>query len=277
MKLGTDRINPVLLRAAFYDGYAFEVRDMAQRTVYDYEFEYFVRSDGGVVVNGAYVRFEAGDMNVRRPGQVVRGVGPYACYIACVDMAGNQARRDAYLFGTREEAQPAYENPLLDRLPGRISVRDRAKAEELMARLKLDSSLPGDLRALDAKAALMELIRMLAFEAEEAERPRVPSVADAIAHISDRYAEPIAIGALVKASGMSRAAFFAAFKRDTGVTPLQMITDLRMEKARLFLRLSGFPIAEVGRVCGYQDNAYFTRVFTRQAGMTPTDYRKAGS
>ncbi len=267
----------MLLRAAFYDGYAFEVRDMAQRTVYDYEFEYFVRSDGGVVVNGAYVRFEAGDMNVRRPGQVVRGVGPYACYIACVDMAGNQARRDAYLFGTREEAQPAYENPLLDRLPGRISVRDRAKAEELMARLKLDSSLPGDLRALDAKAALMELIRMLAFEAEEAERPRVPSVADAIAHISDRYAEPIAIGALVKASGMSRAAFFAAFKRDTGVTPLQMITDLRMEKARLFLRLSGFPIAEVGRVCGYQDNAYFTRVFTRQAGMTPTDYRKAGS
>jgi AraC-like DNA-binding protein len=53
-----------------------------------------------------------------------------------------------------------------------------------------------------------------------------------------------------------------------------MITDLRMERARLFLRLTELPVAEVGRICGYEDNAYFTRVFTRREGMTPTDYRK---
>ena len=274
MKLETAKINPVLLRAAYYDGYPYGIRDMAQRTVYDYEFEYFVKCEGGVVVDGAYVRFQAHDVNVRKPGQVVRGIAPYACYVACVDMTGNRDRSETYLFGTEKEAQSAYENPLLDMLPNRIPVRDYAKVEELMARLKFDYSLPGDMRALDAKAALMELIRILVTETAEAEQPRIPSVADAVARISENYAEPMGIGALVDASGMSRAAFFAAFKRETGVTPLQMITDLRMEKARLFLRLSELPVAEVGRICGYQDNAYFTRVFARQEGMTPTDYRK---
>lgn len=274
MKLETTKINPVLLRAAFYDGYPYGVRDMAQRTVYDYEFEYFVKSDGGVVVDGEYIRFQAHDLNVRKPGQVVRGIGPYACYVACVDMVGNPDRAETYLFGTEKEAQSLYGNPLLDLLPNRISVRAYAKVEELMARLKLDFGMPGDMRALDAKAALLELIRVLVTETAEAAQPRVPSVAAAVARISEKYAEPMGIGTLVDASGMSRAAFFAAFKRETGVTPLQMITDLRMEKARLFLRLSEFPVAEVGRICGYQDNAYFTRVFARQEGMTPTEYRK---
>lgn len=274
MKLETSKINPVLLRAAYYDGYAVWVHDMAQRVVYDYEFEYFVKSDGGIVVDGEYIRFHAGDMNVRRPGQVVRGVGPYACYVACVDMAGNPERAETYLFGTAGEAQPDYQNPLLDRLGSRVLVRDAQRVQELMIRLKLDGGLPGEERALDAKAALTELLRILVSEDFEAGQPRGLSVADAIAHISEKYADPIAIGALVDASGMSRAAFFAAFKRKTGVTPLQMITDLRMEKARMYLRLSEFSVAEVGRICGYQDNAYFTRVFTRQEGMTPTDYRK---
>jgi AraC-like DNA-binding protein len=274
LKLETSGINPVLLRAAFYDGYAIGVHDMAQRVVYDYEFEYFVKSDGGIVVDGEYIRFHAGEMNVRKPGQVVRGVGPYACYVVCVDMAGNPARAGTYLFGTAGEAQPDYRNPLLDRLENRISVRDGQRVEELMMRLKLDGGLPGEERVLDAKAALTELLRILVTEDSESGQPRGLSVAEAIAHISEKYADPIAIGALVDASGLSRAAFFAAFKRQTGVTPLQMITDLRMEKARLFLRLSDFSVAEVGRISGYQDNAYFTRVFTRQEGMTPTDYRK---
>jgi AraC-like DNA-binding protein len=274
LKLETSRINPVLLRGAFFDGYQYEVRDMAQRVVYDYEFEYFIRSDGGIIVDGEYIRFQERDVNVRKPGQVVRGIGPYACYVACVDMVGNRDRKGTYLFGSEEEAQPRYENPLLDRLPNRITVSAYAKVEELMARLKLDGGLPGDARALDAKAALMELISVLIAEASETVQPRVMSVSTAIARISEGYAEPVSIGTLVEASGMSRAAFFAAFKRETGVTPLQMITDLRMERARLFLRLTELPVAEVGRICGYEDNAYFTRVFTRREGMTPTEYRK---
>lgn len=274
MKIETNRINPVLLRGGFYDGYTHAGQDMAQRVVYDYEFEYFTKCDGGIIIDGEYMRFHAHEVNVRKPGQVVRGIGPYVCYVACVDLLGDQRRADVYLFGTEKEAQPAYENALLDRLPSRISVGQHAKVEELMARLKLDYELPSAMRAFDSKAALMELICLLLREVTESAQARVMSVKDAIAHISGRYAEPIAIGTLVEASGMSRAAFFAAFKRETGVTPLQMITDLRMEKARLYLRLSEMPVAEVGRVCGYQDNAYFTRVFTRQERMTPTEYRK---
>ena len=93
MELPTQYLNPTLLCCYYFDGYALEPgRAMPERTVYDYELEYFVKSDGGIYVDGRFYPFKAGEMSLRRPGQVVRGVAPYACYTLCVDMLGNDKR-----------------------------------------------------------------------------------------------------------------------------------------------------------------------------------------
>ena len=126
MKLPTIFLNPVLLRASFFSSYDQPPGiKFAKRTVYDYELEYYTRSDGGVIINGKMTDFGRGDINIRKPGQTVQGVPPYECYILCVDLIGNTNRKSGYSFGSPEEAQEKYENPLISSFgnTGRRAVR----------------------------------------------------------------------------------------------------------------------------------------------------------
>ncbi|MEC0111196.1 response regulator [Paenibacillus taichungensis] len=65
------------------------------------------------------------------------------------------------------------------------------------------------------------------------------------------------------------------FKKVTGMTFSQYITDLRMKKAVELLQNSNLTIAEVCKCVGYSDYFYFNKVFKRNMGCTPSKYRKA--
>ena len=72
MLLPTQYLNPVVLRCSRFNGYPLNrTTRYAPRTVYDYELEYYIRSDGGIRIDGRYVPFRAGELNIRKPGQVV--------------------------------------------------------------------------------------------------------------------------------------------------------------------------------------------------------------
>ena len=65
------------------------------------------------------------------------------------------------------------------------------------------------------------------------------------------------------------------FKRETGQTPLEYMTRLRMKKAERML--SGMPdmdfsVAEIAALCGYDNPLYFSRVFKKHFGASPTAY-----
>lgn len=77
--LPTPFLAPALLRCSHYDGYTGEAarpESYAIRAVYEYELEYYIRSEGGIRVDGRYLPFSAGEINFRKPGQVVQGVPP---------------------------------------------------------------------------------------------------------------------------------------------------------------------------------------------------------
>ncbi|AIQ57830.1 response regulator transcription factor [Paenibacillus borealis] len=64
------------------------------------------------------------------------------------------------------------------------------------------------------------------------------------------------------------------FKRVTGMTFSQYMTDLRMKKAVELLQNSNLSIAEICKSVGYSDYFYFNKVFKRNMGSTPSKYRK---
>ena len=77
MRLTTQYLNPIVLRCAYFDGYRFSSEEkMESRSVYDYEIELYLRSGGGIEIDGRFVPFQAGDVNIRKPGQQVKGVLP---------------------------------------------------------------------------------------------------------------------------------------------------------------------------------------------------------
>ena len=67
------------------------------------------------------------------------------------------------------------------------------------------------------------------------------------------------------------------FKKEMGRSTLEYLTDLRMNRARELL-LDGtrkLPIAEVAEGCGFSDALYFSRVFKKRFGSSPTQFRQS--
>lgn len=65
------------------------------------------------------------------------------------------------------------------------------------------------------------------------------------------------------------------FKKEVGLTPLEYMTSLRMKKARAMLGgmgTAGYTVAEVAELCGYENALYFSRVFKKQEGMSPSAF-----
>lgn len=64
------------------------------------------------------------------------------------------------------------------------------------------------------------------------------------------------------------------FKKHTGTSPLQYVTERRIAYAKQLLAETTLSAGEVGEACGYRDRAVFFKAFKRAAGITPGEYRK---
>ena len=70
--------------------------------------------------------------------------------------------------------------------------------------------------------------------------------------------------------------YSSLFKEKTGYTPLQYLTEKRMENAKHLLSSSDlhYSISEIAELCGFEDIYYFSRVFKKNVGLSPTQWLK---
>ena len=74
--------------------------------------------------------------------------------------------------------------------------------------------------------------------------------------------------------GMSVSWFIRNFKKYTGMTPMQFIVSLRVNNAQILLEQTNYSIYEIAKIVGYDDQLYFSRLFRKQKGVSPSQYRK---
>ena len=79
---------------------------------------------------------------------------------------------------------------------------------------------------------------------------------------------------LVKASMMSRTQLFLKLKALTGYSASQYIRLLRLQKAKNLLKTSSLNISEIAYTVGFGDPKYFSRVFSQEFGIPPTQFRQ---
>ncbi len=70
--------------------------------------------------------------------------------------------------------------------------------------------------------------------------------------------------------------FSSLFNQETGMTFIEYLTDIRMEKAKDYLRCSSKKISEIGFLVGYLDSHYFSYIFKKTQNCTPSEYRLQG-
>ena len=86
--------------------------------------------------------------------------------------------------------------------------------------------------------------------------------------------ETISIEEVAEAVHCSRARLFQVFKDSTGMTPNDYWQRLRIDRALRMLTGSKKSITEIAMDCGFSTSQYFSSVFRKYSGVSPTDYRK---
>ncbi len=95
----------------------------------------------------------------------------------------------------------------------------------------------------------------------------------AASYFSENYNLEISVEDYAASKGMSVSWFIRNFKKYTGQTPVQYLTAIRMTNAQALLETTSYSVNEIGRIVGYANPLYFSRMFRKQKGCSPTEYR----
>lgn len=93
---------------------------------------------------------------------------------------------------------------------------------------------------------------------------------------SANTADNVTNAVLCAEMGISEVSLIKRFREATGQTPRQFVLSIGMEQAKLLLLQNEKSISEIARLCGYGDPLYFSRIFKKKIGISPTEFRQIG-
>lgn len=97
-------------------------------------------------------------------------------------------------------------------------------------------------------------------------------------YVEKHYADPgLSVQAMAQSLGFTYTYLCTAYKKECSKTINQHITQLRLEHARELLRTTSLKLHEVAQAAGYTDAKYFTKLFTKETGLSPKQYRERHS
>jgi transcriptional regulator GlxA family with amidase domain len=92
--------------------------------------------------------------------------------------------------------------------------------------------------------------------------------------LAKNFREPHAVSAAVAAAGIPERSLKRRFKAATGSTLMDYVHNLRIEEAKRLLEVARTPFDDIAAEAGYENIAFFRRLFKRSTGLTPGQYRR---
>jgi len=151
------------------------------------------------------------------------------------------------------------------------------------ANLLAEWPLDGLIQDLHEAGNLNELIGMLkrafARQMNESLRSQVKEdghslIEKAKAYITNHYHKDLSMEEVAEVVDLSISHFCTLFKQMSGYTFLEYLTQCRMEKAKYILKNTSVKVYQIAPLVGYQDAKYFTQVFKKATGRTPSEFRE---
>jgi AraC-like DNA-binding protein/quercetin dioxygenase-like cupin family protein len=95
----------------------------------------------------------------------------------------------------------------------------------------------------------------------------------ALAFLTERLDRHVTLEELARHTGVSRQHLIYLFKRETGLSPIEYFLRLKMQKAGQLLHLTNLSVKEVAAAVGIDDPYYFSRLFRKRMGCSPSSFR----
>ena len=237
---------------------------LERRTVPDYNLIYCTRGRPMWVIHEQPYPLEMGRLVIVPPGVPhhafckTRRVTIGSVHVE-VTLPGGQ---DVFTLLIPPRLQTVAQGSRLDRyLRGAMDEFDRPGQDELR------QMLSGWVRLI-----VLELIRQNAADGLIEVRDADPLVVELLDELNRRVAEPVTLNELAEWSGFSAQHLNRLFRRALGVTPLQHLARMRMERAAELLAEGRMTVRGLAQRVGYDDPYYFSRAFKQHFGQSPAYY-----
>ena len=173
--------------------------------------------------------------------------------------------------------------PDIEMAPDRLVMRDgnrwtaAAGAAYMHLALDLVREFAGEpLAAATAKLMLVERRRGSQSPFLQPHAPRNEGdtdIARATRYLQQHLGRRLAMAGVCRALAVSERTLARKFKASLGMSPLSYLQSQRIGRARQLLESSTLPLERIVEQCGYEDVSSFRKLFARQVGMTPREYR----
>lgn len=130
------------------------------------------------------------------------------------------------------------------------------------------------------KAALLSLMVEVCRKYSEnsaSESGRSESIRKAIGYIRAHFNEQLTVEEVAESVNVSKFYFCREFRRETGFTVIQYLNNIRCREAERILAEGKHSVGEAGRMCGFDNLSYFTRIYKQIIGVTPTQSKANSS
>ena len=231
-------------------------------------------------VNGTVVSVQEGDaifVNARQMHYGFSADGSDCAYI-CITfrpqlLCGNEALASRYVL-------PVITSPNLSSLVLRRIVPEHGAVLGAIHRLDAlyRNRKPGcELQAMgilfDLWQGIFELVRDHVGEGVSTDA-NVLILKRMLEFIRTQYQERVSVDAIAASGGVCRTKCCQLFKQYLGRTPNDYLNSFRLEQGMLLLKATSLSVTEIALRCGFGSASYFTELFTRQKGITPTAFRR---
>ncbi|MFJ8075995.1 helix-turn-helix domain-containing protein [Streptomyces sp. NPDC096176] len=151
-----------------------------------------------------------------------------------------------------------------------VPLSDAAGARAAVGRIARAARRGNPLLEVETGAAVHELLVAL----RRARADLGPDGDPVLTALARDAFQPLTVTEHAARNGMTLADLRTAVRRGAGCTPKDYLLGIRLGRAKELLAATELPVAAVARRVGYDDPAYFSRLFTRRVGLAPIRFRE---
>lgn len=100
------------------------------------------------------------------------------------------------------------------------------------------------------------------------------SVAFVKHYMNQNFRDPITLDLLAKIGNINKYYLVHIFKENIGISPIGYLNEVRIKEAKALLENTDVTLAEIASISGFSSQSFFSQVFKRETGKTPSQYRK---
>lgn len=250
----------------------------------DIEMVLVIEGEMDYQVNGRSILLQEQDCIIINSRQLHYGYSHlhHGCKFICIRfhpklLGANQVIYKNYVmpFIENKGIEYLYYNKEYDKAAGHPPVR------ELIGRILLLKSRQEDAYELEVLGVLHQLWRILFCQCKSILQQEItPDQSDIalqkkmVSYIYEHYRDTVTLEEIAASANISRSKCCIIFKQYLQQSPVDFLNSYRLEMSRRLLENTNFNITQIAFSCGFNHLSYFSKIFLREFGCSPTEYRR---